>query len=157
MDRDLPPINFVSIGPIQVPQIPHLVPTVEVWRSGAIQAQAPGRRGLQWDPVYITGLDPVVIRLQFGSQAAGKGVAVTPGTGITVDPPTGILQVGSTGERSVTVGLHPESYRGQISFYCDGMMTTLRLSRAPEAVVVSKETYVPTPPRLPIPQPPPFD
>jgi hypothetical protein len=89
---------------------------------------------------YVTGNEPVTVRLQFDPLARGKVVLVREGSGAIVDPPTGILHVGPTGECVVTVRLVENLAHGHISFYCEGLTTTLPLSRASLASVTAKET-----------------
>jgi hypothetical protein len=88
---------------------------------------------------YVAGNEPVMIRLQFHPLVAGKVVVVRPGRGAILDPPTEVLQVQPTGECVVTVRLEQNAPRGHLTFHCEGLMTTLPLSRNSLAVVQANE------------------
>ena len=116
-----------------------VTPAIEVWRAGAPTPQLPARRGNYVAPAYIADNQPVLVRLQFDPLARGKAVVVRPGRGAILDPPTEVLQIRPTGECVVTVRLEERAPRGHVTFHCDGLMTTLLLSRRSLALVQANE------------------
>ncbi len=112
---------------------------IEVWREESISPQMPPRRGPQFEKSYINGNDPVLVRLQFDPLGAGKTVIVRPDPGATVIPPQTEFQIGPTGECVISVALAANYNKSRVSVYCDGIRTTLPLSRAPLPVVVAQE------------------
>ncbi|HEV2841676.1 MAG TPA: hypothetical protein VGW39_10155 [Chthoniobacterales bacterium] len=112
---------------------------IEVWREESISPQMPAKLGAQFNETYVTGTEPVVVRLQFDPLAAGKTVIVRPGPGAAVIPPDTKFQVGPTGECVISVALKPNFLHTRVNVYCDGFRTALPLSRAPLAVVEAAE------------------
>ena len=112
---------------------------MEVWRANAHAPQVPARRGRLTAPAFIADNQPVMVRLQFDPLARGKTVFVRPGRGAILDPPTEILQIRPTGECVVTLRLEENAPRGHVTFHCDGLMTTLLLSRSSLAMVQANE------------------
>jgi hypothetical protein len=90
-------------------------------------------------PAYVVDNQPVMVRLQFDPLARGKAVLVRPGRGAILDPPTNLLQIRPTGECVITVRLEANAPRGHVTFHCDGLMTTLLLSRRSLALVQANE------------------
>ncbi len=60
---------------------------IEVWREESISPQMPAKLGAQFQQTYVTGTEPVVVRLQFDPLAAGKTVIVRPDPGAAVFRP----------------------------------------------------------------------
>jgi hypothetical protein len=116
-----------------------VTPAIEVWRANALLPQVPARRGNYVVPAYIADNQPVMVRLQFDPLARGKAVVVRPGRGAILDPPTEVLQIQPTGECVLTVRLEANAPRGHVTFHCDGLMTTLLLSRRSLALVQATE------------------
>ncbi len=112
---------------------------IEVWREASVSPQMPARRGPQFEKSYINGNDPVLVRLQFHPLAAGKTVIVRPDPGATVIPPETEFQIGSTGECVISVALAANYIKSRVNVYCDGIRTTVPMSRAPLAVVIQQE------------------
>ncbi|HEV2841621.1 MAG TPA: hypothetical protein VGW39_09880 [Chthoniobacterales bacterium] len=112
---------------------------IEVWREESISPQMPARLGVQFDETYITGTEPVVVRLQFDPRAAGKTVIVRPDPGAAVIPAETKFQVGPTGECIISVALAANCRMSRVNVYCDGFRTALPLARAPLAVVLEQE------------------
>jgi hypothetical protein len=90
-------------------------------------------------PVYVADNQPVIVRLQFDPLAQGEVVLVRPGIGAIVDPRAEVLQIGSNGECVLTLRLAENAQHGHVTFHCDGLMTTLPLSRGSLASVQAKE------------------
>ena len=107
-----------------------LKPDVEVWRSEGELPQIPGQRPNQLKQAYITGTEPVWLRVQFDPLAAGKRVYVRPGTGVTLGNADAVLTVSPSGECVLAAQLDENFSRGHIIFYCDGVKTVLPLVRA---------------------------
>lgn len=116
-----------------------VTPAIEVWRAGAHTPQLPARRGNYITPAYVADNQPVMVRVQFDPLARGKTVVVRPGRGAILEPPTEVLQIRPTGECVVTVRLEENAPRGHVTFHCDGLMTTLLLSRRSLASVQANE------------------
>jgi hypothetical protein len=114
-------------------------PDVEIWRQEGDMPQIPARHSNRLDVAYMTGTEPVWLRVQFDPQAAGKSVLVRPGLGITVNPPRTILTVASNGECLVLAQLVNGANRSHLIFYCDGVRTVLPIMRAALPTVVAKE------------------
>jgi hypothetical protein len=89
---------------------------------------------------YIADNQPVMIQLQFDPLAAGKIINAAASPGVIIDPPPTKLQVGPTGDCAVTLRLRDGYAKGHVSFSCEGLQTTLPLSRASSAVVAANET-----------------
>jgi hypothetical protein len=111
----------------------------EVWREESEFPQMPTRRHAQFEPVYIEGPEPVLVRLQFDPIAAGSAVVVKPGPGVTVDPPETEFYVEPTGECVVSVALNGDFLQSDINVYCAGIRTKVPLARASLAKVVAEE------------------
>jgi hypothetical protein len=114
-------------------------PEVEIWRGASEWPQIPPRRFNQLALAYIAGTEPVWLRVQFNSLAAGKSVSARPGRGLTLQPSNGILTVSSSGECLVLAQLHESVFQSHIIFYCEGVKTVLPISRAPLAIVIQAE------------------
>jgi hypothetical protein len=112
---------------------------IEVWREESISPQMPAKHRAQFDKTYVTGTDPVLVRLQFDARAAGKTVIVRPDPGASVIPPETKFQIGPTGECIISVALAANCQMSRVNVYCDGVRTPLPLARAPLAVVEAHE------------------
>jgi hypothetical protein len=135
-----PPVleNPVSVGP-GLEEMELVKPDVEVWREESEFPQIPPRQFEQLDQAYVTGTEPVVLRVQFDPLAAGKRVFVKPGKGITLNPPVTIMTVSSVGDCLVSALLLEGFYRGDIIFYCEGVKTILPVKRASLTTVIAAE------------------
>jgi hypothetical protein len=135
-----PPIveTPLPVGP-DAGEIELAKPDVEIWRLEGDLPQIPARRSNRLDVAYMTGTEPVWLRVQFDPQAAGKSVYVRPGYGITVNPPRAILTVASNGECLVLAQLANGMNRSHLIFYCDGVRTVLPVMRAALPTVEAKE------------------
>jgi hypothetical protein len=80
--------------------------------------------------VFIAGTEPVMLRLQFHPLAAGKTVLVRAGNGAIVEVQDEVLRIQATGECILAVRLEESAPRGHVTFYCEGLTTTLSLMRA---------------------------
>ena len=121
-------------------EIQRLTPIVEVWRAGAVTPQVPLRHGRYMAPAFVADNQPVMVRLQFDPLARAKSVFVRPGRGAILDPPTEVLQIiRPTGECVVSVRLEENAPRGHVIFHCEGLMTTLPLSRRSLASMQANE------------------
>lgn len=116
-----------------------LKPDVEIWRGDSDWPQIPARRSSQLDPAYVTGTEPVWLRVKFDSAAAGKKVFVRLHSGITLNPPVRVLTIPEDGEIIVLGELVQGFARSHIIFYCSGMKTVLPVVRASLATVVGAE------------------
>jgi hypothetical protein len=135
---DQPPISEVVPGKDLDPEKTRPEES-EVWREESEFPQMPTRLGAQFDRAYITGPEPVLVRLQFDPLAAGSAVVVIPGPGVTVDPPETEFYVGPTGECIVSVALDGTFLRSDMNVYCMGIRTKVPLARASLAEVVAVE------------------
>jgi hypothetical protein len=106
-----------------------LTPVVEVWRTDALTPELPTRRGKYMSAVLITGDETVIVRLRFGTQANGKPVVLTASPGVALNPQQEAFVLPVTADLALSIGLAQSSSRGAISFYCEGLITTLPLTR----------------------------
>jgi hypothetical protein len=126
-----PPVVETPVTGLPAPaETEFLKPDVEVWRPEGELPQIPGRRPNQLEQAYITGTEPVWLRVQFDPLAAGKRVYVRPGTGVTIGNADAVLTVTPSGECLLSAQLDENFPRGHIIFYCDGVKTVLPLVRA---------------------------
>lgn len=114
-------------------------PDVEIWRPEGDLPQIPARHSNRLDVAYMTGAEPVWLRVQFAPQAAGKSVYCRPGYGMSLNPPEGILTVASSGECLVLAQLANGVNRSHLIFYCDGVRTVLPVMRAALPTVEADE------------------
>lgn len=114
-------------------------PDVEIWREESISPQVPPRQMSQLSQAYVTGAEPVWLRVQFDPLMSGKNVYIMPGRGITLTPPDSVLTVSSTGECLVMAQLHENVLRSHVMFYCEGVKTVLPVVRATLVKVEEKE------------------
>ena len=105
-------------------------PDVEVWRQDSESPQSPARYHDQLKTAYMTGTEPVTLKVQFDARAAGRSVFVRPGRGISVEPANTALFISSEGVCVLTARLAEGVSRSHILFYCDGIRTVLPISRA---------------------------
>jgi hypothetical protein len=103
---------------------------VEVWREDSEWPQIPPRHFNQLETAYITGIEPVWLRVQFSPQAAGKSVSAKAGRGLTLATANPVLTISSTGQCLVMAQLHESVFQSHIIFYCEGVKTILPISRA---------------------------
>jgi hypothetical protein len=115
----------------------HLTPVVEVWHSDALTPELPVRRGRYLSPVLVAPSETLIVRLQFGPQAAGKSVIVTPGPGVVANPSQQVFVLSSTADCAVSVTLGQGYLHGAVSFYCEGLTTKLPLGRGIAAAASS--------------------
>lgn len=122
-------------------------PEVEIWRGDSQWPQIPARVSNRLDPAYVTGTQPVTLRVQFNLAAVGRKVLVRAGLGITVDATGAALIIthaanGDYGECLVQAQLAEGFNRSHVNFYCDGVKTVLPVVRASLATVeeVEEET-----------------
>lgn len=114
-------------------------PDLEIWRQQSESPQVPTRLSNRLDQAFVTGSDPVTLRVQFSPAAAGKQVYVRPGNGINIGT-NRVLTVSTTGECLVAVQLDADVSRSHIIFYCEGVKTVLPVMRASLATVIQAET-----------------
>jgi hypothetical protein len=150
-----PPMPEIELAPLVAPPqalftsaptlqtIQRLTPLVEVWPRGATSPQIPQRYGggrnhhQRLKPAYFVGQEPVTVLLRFHPSASGKSVMVRPAWGLTVDPPDEVRIVEPNGECILTVTLDAGLSRSHLSFFCDGLTTTLALTRVVPEVAAS--------------------
>jgi len=128
-----PPAN--SPNPVEMELVK---PEVEIWRSGSSTPQVPPRQLNRLKPAYITGTEPVWLRVQFDPLAGGKKVFVKP-SGITLDLPVAMMTISDSGECLFLAQLEENVSEGHIIFYCEGVKTVLPVLRASLAKVEEKE------------------
>jgi len=114
-------------------------PDVEVWRPESESPQIPSSFSNRLDTAYVTGTEPVWLKVQFNPLAAGKKVLVRAGRGIAVSGTGTPLTIPSNGECLVQAQLIEGVYRSHINFYCSGNKTVLPVVRASLAKVEDAE------------------
>jgi hypothetical protein len=147
-----PPKEDVVIAPPPAPVIENSVPggvdpaeieivkpEVEIWRSESEWPQVPERRSTRLDRAYVTGTEPVWLRVQFDERAAGMTVYVRRGRGITLNPPGVAAIVESNGECLVLAQLADGVDQSHVSFSCSGMQTVLPVVRSSLTTVIAAE------------------
>ena len=122
-----------------VAEIQRLTPRVEIWRPTGLRPQVPTRNREVMSHVFVTGLEPVTVRLQFDPRVAGERVTVIGARGISLNPPEQVLIVSSRGECTVSVQLTDGAPRGHLLVYCKMLRTVVPLTRAPLATVQTEE------------------
>jgi len=135
-----PPVVETPVPGLPDPSQQELVqPDVEVWREQSELPQVPSRQLNRLAEAYVTGTEPVWLRVQFDPLAAGKSVYVRPGRGMTVSLSAAVLTVSPSGECLLLAQLAEGVNRSHIIFYCEGVRTALPVVRAPLATVVAAE------------------
>jgi hypothetical protein len=76
-------------------------------------------------PVAITADETVIVRLQFGPQASGKSVVLTASPGLAINPAEEVFVLRATTDLALSIRSRQGFSRGAISFYCEGIITTL--------------------------------
>jgi hypothetical protein len=141
MEPPPPPVIDPIVPGLPDPARVELVqPDVEVWRQQSESPQVPARRFNRLEQAFVTGTEPVTLRVQFSPAAAGKEVYVRPGRGVSIGTNGGgALTVSTTGECLVAVQLEDGFSRSHIIFYCEGVKTVLPVMRASLATVIQAE------------------
>jgi hypothetical protein len=134
-----PVIETVVPGLPDPAQVELLKPDVEIWRQQSESPQVPARQINRLDQAFVTGTEPVTLRVQFNPAAAGKHVYVRPGRGLSVGINDGMLTVSSAGECLVTAQIDEGVSQSHIIFYCEGVKTVLPVRRASLATVIEAE------------------
>ena len=118
-----------------------LTPRVEIWRPNSNHPQIPARRSNRGnsDPAFITGANPVTIRLRFNPQAAGEHVTVIAARGILLNPPQQVLTISGQGDCTFQAQLTEGVSRGHLITFCKNVRTVVPLVRAPLKVVEAWE------------------
>jgi hypothetical protein len=112
-----------------LPYLQQLTPEIQIWRADSLTPELPARHGKQAGPVAVGINEVVIVRLQFGLLASGKSLVVTASGGVVLDPPQPILAIQPSADRAISVRLSEGYSSGAIRFYCEGISTTLTLSR----------------------------
>lgn len=120
-------------------QMELLKPDVEIWRQQSESPQVPTRQINRLDPAFVTGTEPVTLRVQFSAAVAGKKVYVRPGRGLSIGSNDGVLTVSSAGECLLGAQLDEGVDRSHVIFYCEGVKTVLPVYRASLATVIQAE------------------
>ena len=120
-----------------------LTPRVEIWRLDSNHPQIPARRSDRGnsDPAFVTGTNPVTIRLRFNPQAAGEQVTVIAARGILINPPQQVLTISAQGDCTFQAQLTEGASRGHLITYCKNVRTVVPLARAPLKVVEAWEAW----------------
>jgi hypothetical protein len=134
-----PVIETVVPGLPDQAELELLKPDVEIWRQQSESPQVPARQINRLQPAFVTGNEPVTLRVQFSPAVAGKHVFVRPGRGLSVGINDGMLTVSSAGECLVTAQIDEGVSQSHIIFYCEGVKTVLPVSRASLATVIEAE------------------
>jgi hypothetical protein len=125
-----PPVTEIPLPPPDPAELVLDQPNVEIWRSQSQSPQIPPRQFNKLDEAYVTGTEPVWLRVQFDPLAAGKTVWVKPSRGIILDPPVPKMTISANGECLFLAQVAPDFTRSHIIFYCEGIKTVLPVVRA---------------------------
>lgn len=120
-------------------QIELAKPDVEIWRAQSESPQIPPRRNNHLEQAYVTGTEPVWLRVQFDPLAARQDGVRQARQGITLDPPVTLLTVSPGGECLILAQIANGLVRSHIIFYCEGVKTVLPVVQASLAKVEEKE------------------
>jgi hypothetical protein len=135
-----PPLTEIpSPGGPDPNEVKLVEPDVEIWRQQSEQPQIPASYTDRLAEAYVTGTEPVWLRVQFDPRAAGKHVWVRPGRGITVNLSTPVPTISSTGEVLVLAQLIEGVNRSHLIFSCEGVRTVLPVVRAALSTVIEAE------------------
>jgi hypothetical protein len=135
-----PPVEEVPLpGGPDPAEVELAKPDVEIWRPEGELPQIPARTSNRLAQTYVTGTEPVWLRVQFNPEAAGRRVFVKPGRGITLQPSEAVLTIPASGECLVLATLAEGLTRSHVIFYCGGVKTVLPVVRAPLATVIAAE------------------
>jgi hypothetical protein len=135
-----PPVSETIVEGLPDPaELELLKPDVEIWRQQSESPQAPTRGINRLEQAFVTGTEPVTLKVQFSPAAAGKQVYVRPGRGLSIGINDGLLTVSTAGECLVAAQLDEGFDRSHIIFYCDGVKTVLPVTRAALATVMAAE------------------
>lgn len=129
---------FVS-GPPYLQRLSRAVPRMQVWRPGSdVPQNAVHRRG-RFEPLLVTGNEPVTLLLYFHPSLAGQTLEVLADDSFTVQPPNQFLLIGPTGEAVLVLELGAAQSRGEIALRVDYITTALQFLRAPLEALLAKE------------------
>lgn len=129
---------FVS-GPPYLQRLARAVPRLQVWRPGSdVPQDAVHRRG-RFEPLLVTGNEPVTLLLYFHPSLAGQTLEVLADDSFTVQPPNQFLLIGPTGEAVLVLELGAAKSRGEIALRVDYITTALQFLRAPLGALLAKE------------------
>ena len=88
------------------------------------------------DPAFVTGTNPMTLRLQFNPTAAGERVVVTAANGFSLNPPEQVLTVSFRGDCQISGQLAEGASRGHILIRCKMVKTVVP---APAGVTLPAE------------------
>jgi hypothetical protein len=124
-----PPVIEIPL-PVSPAELVLARPNVEIWRAESESPQVPPRQFNKLAEAYVTGTEPVWLRVQFDPLAAGKTVYVKPSRGITLNPPASRMTISGSGECLFLAQVAEDFTRSHIIFYCEGIKTVLPVVRA---------------------------
>ena len=125
-----PPAIETPLPPPDPAEVVLAQPSVEVWRAESESPQVPPRQFNKLDAAFVTGTEPVWLRVQFNPLAAGKTVWVKPSRGIVLNPPLAKMTISGNGECLFLAQVAEDFTRSHIIFYCEGVKTVLPVVRA---------------------------
>lgn len=147
-----PPNPLPSIPPPPVPAAapfvsgrPYLqrsaraLPRVQVSRTESDVPQNVVRRRGRFEPLLVTGNEPVRLHLYFHPSLAGQTLEVLADDSFTGQPPNQFLLIGPTGEAVLVLELGAAKSRGEIALRVDSITTALHFLRAPLRALLAKE------------------
>ncbi len=150
---EMPPLPAPPLRPIVLPlaqpdfaEMRRLTPRIEIWRANALTPQVPMRRGTRTDRAFVTGTEPVTVRIQFDRRAAGAPVAVMVSDSFSINPPEQVLAVSARGDCIINGQLAEGASRGHITIRCGMITTIVPLVRASLARVQAVEATTGTQP-----------
>jgi hypothetical protein len=142
----LPPaVGFRSHGP-SAEEIDRVIPKIEIWRPGSNIPQLPkGRfqKARRLVPVLLAGDQPVMMRLRFHPLSRGKVVVVRAARGVTLNPSGETFSIPTDGQCVLALSLDSRMNESHVSFTCEGLTTTLVLTRTSSDNVAGGEKATP--------------
>jgi hypothetical protein len=142
----LPPaVGFRSQGPSDA-EIGRVIPDIEIWRPGSNIPQLPDshfQKTRRLVSVLLTGNQPVMVRLRFHPLSRGKVVLVRAARGVTLNPAGEAFSIPADGQCVIALSLDSGMTESHVSFACEGLTSTLVLTRTSPNNVAARESATP--------------
>lgn len=142
----LPPaVGFRSHAPTAA-EIERVIPKIEIWRPGSNIPQQPNGRfqkARRLVSVLLTGDQAVMVRFRFHPLSRGKVVLVRAARGVTLNPAVETFSIPEDGQCVIALSLDSAMTESHVSFTCEGLTSTLVLTRTSPDNVAARENAGP--------------
>lgn len=142
----LPPAVGFRSQPPTAGEIERVIPKIEIWRPGSNVPQLPNGRfqkSRRLVSVLLAGDQPVMVRLRFHPLSKGKMVLARAARGVSLHPAEETFRIPVDGQFVLSLSLHPGMTESHVSFTCEGLTTTLVLTRTSVDNVSARENAAP--------------